>query len=389
MIANANMNVSPNAGKKCGHCREFGHTIRNCLKEKEFAEEILEMVLLKLTRDVREAAGFARFEASVRYLTNPQYRSLSKTVLELRYFPTERNDATDRLLFEYFESLNLGYFTVQTRENRVIANAEQTIQNILATQASIVVFDNYLKSIPLSDLILMYRKVARYESMVGSEIMQRELSVYREQRRIYPDFMLTEVFHMHCYFSGKYGYEFRIRDMPNYVDIADEINNIARGMNWLIDRDQRRENHRVQRVNLCKPQTLLDGIYYPSNEYDFLFEPTNSVQYHLRINRVITDTGRSITRLISRDFIVKKQSDLGLSTTANECPICIESKPDTKFMTTGCNHSFCGTCIAGHVRTLMMNNRTARCPLCRDAIEEIHYKDFTVIREICKIVHLV
>jgi hypothetical protein len=386
LIQNTSPNSSPSQGKKCGHCRELGHNIGNCLKENEFAEEILEMVLQKLTRDIREAAGFSRFESGVRFLNNSQYRSLSKLVLELRYFPTERNDTTDRLLFNYFESLNIGYSTVETRTNRIIVNVEQTIQTILATQANILAIDNYLKNIPLNDLILMYRSILKNQSMIGSEIMSREVSTFREQRRIQPDFMLTEIFHMHCYFSEKYGYEFQVCDMSNYIDPSVEIPNIARGVNWILDRDRRRENHRVQRANLYRPQTVLDGIYYPSNGHDALFEPTESVAYPLRINCVITVP---TIRLVSRDFVIQKQTDLGLGLhPVHECPVCIDSKSDSEFMITGCNHAFCGSCIAVHMRTLMHKNRTIRCPLCRETIREIHYKDFSVIRNICNVVHL-
>ncbi len=52
-----------------------------------------------------------------------------------------------------------------------------------------------------------------------------------------------------------------------------------------------------------------------------------------------------------------------------ECPICLEN---IKYATVGsCMHHFCYFCLFNHCKTCYKNNIYAKCPLCKEPINEL------------------
>lgn len=385
-------------GKKCGHCREVGHHIGQCVKEREFAEDVHQEALNQLNRDIHERTSFDRFEFWIRHLINAKYKSLHKLVLQARAFLTERNEHTDNEILRYFEAQNIGYQTKITRVNLLYTRIETVLQNLLETPGNNIIslFHQYLRSLNYTDTILVFRhKIVGNQNNrhLGLALIQRERENYNIQNRHSREFMLEEVFQIHCHFAEKYGYEFRVQEIPNYVDpdTFHENPHLQNRIRWILNRDTRRENHRLQRAQVYRAQTMLEGIYYPADGSLPLLEPTPAFSlnpekgYQLRINRVIRVPN---TRLVSRDLEIQKKILL-FSEESNDydCSVCMETKIPKEFIITGCYHAFCGTCMANHMKASMLQNKSTGCPLCRTEVESINYQDFSVIQHFCTIVH--
>jgi hypothetical protein len=281
--------------------------------------------------------------------------------------------------------------------NLLYTRIESFLQNLLETPGNNIIslFHQYLCSLNYTDIILVYRYkiISIYSRNLGLVLIHRERENYDIQKRYNREFMLEEVFQIHCHFAEKYGYDFRVQDIPNYVDpdTFHENPTLQDGIRWVLNRDRRREHHRLQRANNYRPQTMLEGIYYPADGSRPLLEPSPAFStdsssnpkkgYQLRINRVIQVPHM---RLVSRDLEIQKSV---FSEEDNDCAVCMETNSSKEFIVTGCCHAFCGTCIANHMKISMMKNKTTDCPLCRTEVESIDYSDFSVIQHICDIIH--
>lgn len=51
----------------------------------------------------------------------------------------------------------------------------------------------------------------------------------------------------------------------------------------------------------------------------------------------------------------------------SDCPICLENKNSSDFITTNCNHQFCKKCIVHYVKTCNLEKKP-QCSLCRTSI---------------------
>lgn len=111
------------------------------------------------------------------------------------------------------------------------------------------------------------------------------------------------------------------------------------------------------------PPLLLDDLRTENNMTPFSFEePSNNV-----IKNIIMYT------------IDKK-----IPCTDDECPICYESIPYNKKVTTNCNHVFCSDCITHYFDTCYDCNSEPVCAMCREPYSTLEVQDPDTCENMCK-----
>jgi len=360
--------------RKCGHCRVEGHNINRCPTLDNYIEELYH---LALTHVQDEPHGGYSFENWVLNLSNRDMQYLvwkcqpgqmaapgqgaghRRTNILRRI-----SDVQSRtIIFDHFASLDLGYVTKSVRLARHYYQAYRAVQLDVANGANGVEFHNYLKyQISTWQQRDIYSKIIENRGLRDSPIEEREFPILWGQWDRRPHSVLTNPeFIIHSHFAGiaELGYDFRVRNMPGYLDPLAQ-HRIARVEQAVPPPNYRQEEHAPisdsLHIKFIKNQSLTlrfikDGPYPVVYISDYKIAQEKVP--------IITESEKELTE---------------------DCPICLETKTQVSFLKMGCHHGFCNTCVGKILATTIPKLREVHCPLCRDELREIHYSDYSNLK---------
>jgi hypothetical protein len=241
----------------------------------------------------------------------------------------------------------------------------------VANGANGVEFQNYLKNcISEWEQRDIYSKIIETRGLVDSPIEEREFPILWGQWERRPHSVLTNPeFIIHSHFAGivELGYDFRVRNMPGYLDpvIVPQHHMVRAGM-ALPPRNYRREELApvVRDPVMVAPRDSLH-IRFLENQLTLRFIKDGPYPVAYR-----------------RDYkIVQEEMDIIVYDEGNDdCPVCLETKTQSHFLKMGCTHGFCNTCVGKIIATAIPKLQEVHCPLCRDELREIHYSDYSKVK---------
>ena len=120
-----------------------------------------------------------------------------------------------------------------------------------------------------------------------------------------------------------------------------------------------------------------DQIYYP--DLPALINSQLQVVIPHRVPQVIPPMNVNVIpyspHTISSSKKIRVSSEIYNTDCDDECPICMNTFKFKDSIETGCKHLFCNSCF----QTLMRNNDTRKCPICRQIIK--HTFTYTITRK--------
>ena len=131
------------------------------------------------------------------------------------------------------------------------------------------------------------------------------------------------------------------------------------------------------RVPLVIPHHRVPQVIPPMNVNIIPFE--NNVIPPPRVPQVIPPMNVNVIpyspHTISSSKKIRVSSEIYNTDCDDECPICMNTFKFKDSIETGCKHLFCNSCF----QTLMRNNDTRKCPICRQIIK--HTFTYTITRK--------
>jgi hypothetical protein len=366
--------------RKCSHCREEGHTINQCPTLDATIEDLYYTALTQVQQDVNTRQGGYAFESWICSLSNREMQYLvwkcqNPEAARGRHTNILRriSDVESRnILFEHFHSLDLGYVTKSVRLARHYYQAYRAVQSDVANGQNGAEFQHYLTHlIPSCDQRDIYAKILESRGLRDSPIEEREFNILWAQWDRRPGSVLTnQEFIIHAHFAGiaALGYDFRVRNMPDYQVPIPPQPRVVRVGQAIPPRNYRREELAVSIVPIVA-QPYRDSLY-------IRFLKNQSITLNFR-----KDGPYPVSYLRDYKIIQEEEEDADVSIIMEEdCPICLETKTPAHFLKMGCTHGFCNTCVGKIIATAIPKLQEVHCPLCRDELREIHYSDFSKVK---------
>jgi hypothetical protein len=218
--------------------------------------------------------------------------------------------------------------------------------------------------------------------MRDSPIEEREFPILWAQwdRRL-QSVLTNPEFIIHAHFAGiaELGYDFRVRNMPDYLDpaIVVQQHRVVRAGQAVPPR-----NYRQAPAPAVPAVRALQGVVpavRPRDSLHIRFQENQSVTLRFR------KEGPYPVAYLKDYKIVKEEIDIIVYDEGNDdCPICLETKTQSHFLKMGCTHEFCNTCVGKIIATAIPKLQEVHCPLCRDEMREIHYSDYSKVKTMFK-----
>jgi len=383
--------------RKCGHCREEGHTINHCQALSAWFEVLYNEALTKVQEDVDTRQGGNHFENWVLNLSNKDMQYL---VRKCRPPADQRggrgtrriSDVQSRtIIFEHFHSLDLGYVQRSVRLARSYYSAYRAVQSDVAHGLNGTEFQHYLTHrISAEEQREVYVKVLETRGLRDSLMEEREfpfLWAQWEQRR--GSVLTNPEFIIHTHFAGiaALGYNFRVRNMPDYLvpAVVPQVQHrVFRVGQAVPPRNYRREELAVPAV----PDPTVAPTVAPLRPRDSLrirFLENHSITLRFCKEGPYPVAYLRDYKLVDDKEVQEKEPEVvaiiieGTEGT-DDCPICLETKTQAHFLKMGCAHGFCNTCVGKIIATSIPKLQEVHCPLCRDELREIHYSDYSKVK---------
>jgi len=378
--------------RKCSHCREEGHNINRCPTLDTFVEELYHRALVELQQDVNNRQGGYYFENWVLNLSNrdmqylvwrcQQHQHAQMAAEGRRTSVTRRiSDVESRaIVFEHFGSLDIGYVTKSVRLARHYYEAYRAVQSDVAHEANGNEFQNYLKRhISEWQLRDIYSKILETRGLRDSPLEEREFPFLWEQWNQSRHSVLTNqefIIHTHFASIAVLEYDFRVRNMPDYVPPDLFIHRAIMAGQAVPPRNYRRGPAAAQvPAQVPAQQPIRDSLH-------IRFQENQSVTLRFRKDGPYPVTYLKDYKLV-KDVYTCNDDDEVIEVDeepTEDCPICLEAKTYGHFLKMGCTHGFCNTCVGKIIATAVPKQREVHCPLCRDEMREIHYSDYSKVK---------
>ena len=140
------------------------------------------------------------------------------------------------------------------------------------------------------------------------------------------------------------------------------------GINCVTGLGVRVNNHNQRRI------TLLNGVEYPTNVDVYLIIPQIqgvTIRGPSRILHNASEFTHFALSYVKEWKIVHDSTRQIVSEQQNECSICIESNPTTRFVKTNCQHEYCVDCMKLHIQSYRNKTTKIVCPMCRSELNKI------------------
>jgi hypothetical protein len=383
--------------RKCSHCREEGHTINHCPTLDVYIEDLYHVALREMQQDVERRQGGYYFENWVLNLSARDTQYLGWKCEQPRHAQMaaegRRTSVTRRIsdlesrtiVFEHFGSLDLGYVTKPVRLARHYYQAYRSVQSDVAHGANGTEFQNFLAvGISAWQQRDIYSKILESRGMRDSPIEEREFPILWAQwdRRL-QSVLTNAEFIIHSHFAGiaELGYDFRVRNMPDYLDpvIVAQQHRVVRAGQAVPPRNYRRGP--VQAPNAVPAPAVMPTVVpavVPRDSLHIRFLENQSVTLRFRKEGPYPVAYLRDYKIVQEDapIIIVEEEDASI----DDCPICLETKTQSHFLKMGCHHGFCNTCVGKIIATAIPKLQEVHCPLCRDELREIHYSDYSKVK---------
>lgn len=370
-MSSLSSNVTIRAPRRCGHCREFGHNIITCIVLSQHMNVLFHSAMEKVQNDVLENQNGGLFEKWVIDLEQNDLKYLVWKITNTRgsYEPTHNFN----IIFEYFDSLNMGYISQKNRRVRNYFKVYRQVLKDVANHANGVQLDHFLKNMMSeNDVDNVFFKIST-NSLFEDRIPGDNQTSLREFDNWYsqPTLMSHRHFVIHCHFAELgIGYDFRIRNIPGYI----------------LPRSQPREQNYVRRIR----RRLSPPDDHPVHNIQEDIEQENpSNTGSINISLVLKTDLLRLTYTRNSAYPIQIQMDYDLlklekmdDSSSDMCAICMETKEKKTFLTTECNHDFCNVCIGQMMVNSIVQSKSLDCPLCRKQLKKFKYSDVTTIRNI-------
>ena len=360
-------NVTIRAPRRCGHCRKSGHNIITCIVLPQYIDMLFHSAMERVQNDVLENRNGYLFESWVMELDQNDLKYLVWRI-------TKTHECYDRnhshnIIFEYFDSLEIGYFSPKNRKVRSYFKVYRKVLEDVANQANGVHLDHFLKNMlsenDVDDVFFKISTNSLFEDNIpgDNETSLREFDNWYSQ----PTLMSHRHFVIHCHFAELgIGYVFRIQNIPGYISP--------------MVRSQQREQNRIMRAN----RSLTHDI-----EQENMAENPSNVN-SVTISLILKTDLLCLTYTRNSAYPIQTQMDYDLlklekmdDSSSDTCAICMETKEKKTFLTTECNHDFCNSCIGQMMVNSIVQCKSLDCPLCRrKQLKKFKYSDLTTIRNI-------
>lgn len=377
--------------RKCGHCREEGHIITHCPTLDTYLEELYHLALNQVQQDVDTHQGGYHFESWVLNLSIKDTQYLVRKCQPQEAGGLGRGRGRGRIsdvqsrtiIFDHFHSLDLGYVQRSVRLIRSYYSAYRAVQTDVAHQANGNEFQHYLTHrISPEEKQDVYAKVLETRGLRDSIIEEREFPfLWAQWDRRRGSVLTNQEFIIHTHFAGiaALGYDFRVRNMPDYL--APPVPAVPQ--------------HRVVRVGQAVPPPNYRQAGPAPNSVPAVavvrdpavVAPRDSLRIRFWENHSVTlrflkEGPYQIAYLQDYKLVHDKvQEPIILYDEENDdCPICLETKTQSHFLKMGCTHGFCNTCVGKIIATAIPKLQAVHCPLCRDELQEIHYSDYSKVK---------
>ena len=334
-------NITIRAPRKCGHCRQPGHNVFTCVDLDVYVNTLYDYARDQIQRDVLENGNGDIFERWVNEL------ALETDMKYLVWRITNTHHTYDILhsrtiIFEYFASLDIGYFLPVMRRVRNYFRVFQIAKLDVRYHSNGAELHNYLQNVLSESQIddVYYKIMDNADNIQASETFQREFEYWYNQ----PGLMSYKQFTIHCHFA-EFGieYNFNLVNIPGY-----NIHGRSR------QREERRRENENEITTIVKPDLLIVVFTSHNNPYPI----QQQVEYPLYKN----------------DNNKKEMSDC--------CAICMEPKDKKEYLTTECNHEFCSLCVGKMIIHSVQTSTKMDCPLCRTKLTSFTYCDENTIHNI-------
>jgi len=100
--------------------------------------------------------------------------------------------------------------------------------------------------------------------------------------------------------------------------------------------------------------------YWLNNHIELYYQMMHRLQVPITRHHLPTFTTKKPIKINYNASLMKESHD--------ECPICYTDMTNDTMVQLGCNHSFCGDCVIGQIKST--NKVTVDCAMCRSTIKE-------------------
>lgn len=335
-------NVTIRAPRKCGHCRQPGHNIFTCVDLTVYINTLYGNARDQIQRDVLENGNGSIFERWVNELSQTDLKYLVWRITNTKNTYDILHGRT--IIFEYFASLDIGYFLPNMRRVRNYFCVLQIANLDIRYNSNGAELDNYLQNVLSESQIddVYYKIMDNTDNIRASETFQREFEYWYNN----PGLMSYKQFMIHCHFAEfGIGYNFHLLNIIGYIQGRSR------------QREERRRERRI--TTIVKPDSLIVVVTSHNNPYPI----QQQIEYSLLYKPVTTVINES-------------------SVEEDCCAICMETKDKKECLTTECNHDFCSSCVGKMIIHCMQTSKKMDCPLCRTKLTSFIYCDENTIHNI-------
>ena len=311
--------------RKCGHCKQTGHTIWGC----EDVQMVSDQLYIQAMDHIHTQPQGYKLEHFVNNLTAPYLKILYKRMCE-KTMKTREVYIYEEIL-DKFKEMNLGYDGRAARRTRIYSGAYRAAQ---ADGAHGRILQTYLLSLHPSEALELFDKI--YGG--GGDWIGRQTYVQQRMDRMelmsHTD-MTNEHYCVHCHFSEmNIGYRFQMYQFYLYTP--------------------REMPRHIPRAILTVHQ---DGM----------------------VLRMINGQSN-----FSKSMDLELLVETGTTEKLVDCAICMESNAVCQHVALNCSHEFCGDCVGKLVGSAVKGSRDVVCPLCRASVTKIVYKSVECLGELKK-----
>jgi hypothetical protein len=235
----------------------------------------------------------------------------------------------------------------------------------------------------------VYAKVLETRGLRDSIIEEREFPfLWAQWDRRRGSVLTNPEFIIHTHFAGiaALGYDFRVRNMPDYLAPPVPQHRVVRVGQAVPPRDYRREELAVAVVRdpvmaPLRPRDSLHIRFLEKQSVTLRFKKDGAYPVsYLRDYKLVK--GEPLEMIFTSSYIDENGCEVweGGYEPTEDCPVCLETKTKAHFLKMGCTHGFCNTCVGKIIATAIPKLQEVHCPLCRDELREIHYSDYSKVK---------
>jgi len=311
--------------KKCGHCRQEGHTQPDCPEVERISEQLYTECLTHLQSDLH---GYL-LEKFVFSLLANKLKILYKKVCG-KTMKTKEASVYEEI-FNTFVAMNIGYLGKRIRSEFLYSTAYQAVLNDVARNRHGYHFQKFLRQLSGFQFNELLGKLHLGDgNWIGVITNNRELAVFIECHRVIK-IMNIQQFYIHCHFTDlDIGYNFSALDFYNNLPQNNKPFNLASLIN----------NHS-----------------------------------EIRMSRNVGGNTVYIKSITLDKILVEDESEM-------DCAVCYDSHSVRKFVKTGCNHDFCGPCFGTIIGKNLELSKDTLCPMCRSSVNRLSYCDEEILEKV-------